>query len=122
MGPEVVWVVLGAAAIVVLGVIGALLSGRLPYDPMAPATSTVPDEGLPDGPVTAGDVPVIAFDTALRGYRMDQVDRVLDRLQGEIADRDRLIARLRAGTDPSREEDPGADRVRAASPGPGAAR
>jgi len=33
---------------------------------------------------------------ALRGYSMTQVDDVLDRLGGELADRDRRIAELEA--------------------------
>ena len=35
------------------------------------------------------------FDTALRGYRMDQVDRVLDTLQDRIAEQERELASLR---------------------------
>ena len=34
----------------------------------------------------AGEITAVRFDTALRGYRMDQVDAVLDRLQTRIAE------------------------------------
>ncbi|GAA1986094.1 DivIVA domain-containing protein [Catenulispora subtropica] len=41
------------------------------------------------------DVDSARFAVAFRGYRMDQVDRLLDRLAAEIDHRDRLIADLR---------------------------
>jgi DivIVA domain-containing protein len=41
------------------------------------------------------DVDRIRFGVGLRGYRMDQVDQVLDELRDQIARKDREIARLR---------------------------
>nr|WP_249777176.1 DivIVA domain-containing protein [Arthrobacter sp. C9C5] len=41
------------------------------------------------------DVDRIRFAVGLRGYRMDQVDQVLDELRDQIARKDREIARLR---------------------------
>jgi DivIVA domain-containing protein len=41
-----------------------------------------------------GDIDGARFAVAFRGYRMDQVDRLLDRLAAEIDHRDRLIADL----------------------------
>jgi DivIVA domain-containing protein len=40
------------------------------------------------------DIDGARFAVAFRGYRMDQVDRLLDRLAAEIDQRDRLIADL----------------------------
>jgi DivIVA domain-containing protein len=40
------------------------------------------------------DIDGARFAVGLRGYRMDQVDRLLDRLAAEIDHRDRLIAEL----------------------------
>ena len=40
------------------------------------------------------DIDGTRFAVSFRGYRMDQVDRMLDRLAAEIAERDRLIADL----------------------------
>jgi DivIVA domain-containing protein len=55
--------------------------------------------------VSAGDLVGLRFTPALRGYRMDQVDAVLDRLGQELADRDEELARLRDhGTPPEQEE------------------
>ncbi len=49
---------------------------------------------LPEGPLAAGSLDSLTFSPALRGYRCDEVDAVVDRLVGELADRDRRIATL----------------------------
>ena len=41
------------------------------------------------------DIDRIRFAVGVRGYRMDQVDQVLDELREQIARKDREIARLR---------------------------
>ena len=51
---------------------------------------------LPADPVAAADVAALRFTMALRGYRMDEVDAVLDRLSTEISVRDAEIGRLRS--------------------------
>jgi DivIVA domain-containing protein len=83
-------VVMAAVAAVVFG-ITALVFGRgeeLP--PLAPgATPTrLPVEG-----VTGADVRELRFPQAVRGYRMAEVDWVLDRLASELdqADHDRAV-------------------------------
>lgn len=53
-------------------------------------------EPLPRGGVPPHAVLEVRFDQAIRGYRMSQVDDVLDRLADELRDRDAEIARLRA--------------------------
>lgn len=42
------------------------------------------------------DVDRLRFAVGLRGYRMDQVDQVLDELRDQLAAKDRRIAELRA--------------------------
>lgn len=49
---------------------------------------------LPAGEVTRSDVDGLRFTLALRGYRMDEVDAVLDRLLDELDRRDARIAEL----------------------------
>ncbi|WP_138442419.1 DivIVA domain-containing protein [Sinomonas susongensis] len=49
---------------------------------------------LPERP-SADDVDRIRFSLGLRGYRMDQVDDVLERLRDRIAEQDAEIDRLR---------------------------
>jgi DivIVA domain-containing protein len=62
-------------------------------------------QDLPDGrPLAASDINGLRFGTALRGYAMDQVDDILDRLSREIAERDELITQLRALQPASGEE------------------
>jgi hypothetical protein len=51
----------------------------------------------PDQPIQAQDVAVVRLPVALRGYRFQETDRLLDRLAEELRERDELIARLRAG-------------------------
>ncbi|WP_228266602.1 DivIVA domain-containing protein [Ornithinimicrobium ciconiae] len=53
-------------------------------------------EPLPRGGLQPDQVIEVRFDQAIRGYRMSQVDEVLDRLAEELRDRDAEIARLRA--------------------------
>lgn len=59
-----------------------------------------PNPGRPlDWPATgptADDVDRVRFGIAVRGYRMDQVDRVLDDLHQALAERDRVIEELRS--------------------------
>ncbi len=53
-----------------------------------------------EGPVVAADLDGLRFPVVLRGYRMDAVDAVLDRLGTELAARDERIAELEnAGLD-----------------------
>ena len=49
---------------------------------------------LPADHLDAADLRALQFGVGLRGYRMDEVDEVLDRLTKEIADRDQKIADL----------------------------
>jgi DivIVA domain-containing protein len=49
---------------------------------------------LPDGKVEPVDIDDVHFAVAFRGYRMDQVDSVLDRLAEELIKRDQHITRL----------------------------
>ena len=79
-------VLFGAAAL-------ATHDGELLADP-APDRH---DVALPDGPLQPEDVAEVRFGMALRGYRMDEVDRVLARLATELTRRDARIAELEQG-------------------------
>ena len=81
-----VWILFALVAVLVVIVLAAVLTGRLSPDPMAPAVGTAPHQGLPERDWRAEDIDIVRFDTALRGYRMDQVDDVLDQLQRRIAE------------------------------------
>ncbi len=85
------WVMVGVIAVVVFGV-AAVASGQ--GGEMAPAYPDRPDTGLPPGPVGAADLGEVRFAVGLRGYRMDEVDEVLDRVGAELEARDARIADL----------------------------
>lgn len=83
--------------LVALGVvlaIGLLAVGRLGDLPPVEPDRT-PDR-LPDGPLDGHAVDAVRFDVSLRGYRMDEVDDVLDRVAADLAARDAVIAELRS--------------------------
>lgn len=92
-----IWVLFIVVAVLLVGVFAAMVAGRVSYDPMAAPVTTQPDTGLAEDFV-ARDVATVHFDTALRGYRMDQVDGVLDRLQDRLVEQERELAGLRATT------------------------
>ena len=81
------------AAIAVIAVVALLAVGRLGELPDVEgdrAPLALPD----DRPLDGDDVDGVRFAVGLRGYRMDEVDDVLDRLSGDIAARDARIAVL----------------------------
>ena len=100
------------AAILVIAV-GAMLAvgrlGELPDVEPDRAPLALPD----DRPMVRQDVDGVRFAVGMRGYRMDEVDDVLDRLATEVDQRDAKIAELEsriAGRGVPRPEptDPGA--------------
>ncbi|MFC9298552.1 DivIVA domain-containing protein [Streptomyces sp. NPDC057011] len=79
-------------AAVTLAVIGGGSEAVLP--------EAAPDrvaDGLPETrPVTRADIDALRLPVAPRGYRMAEVDDVLERLAAELAERDARIAQLTA--------------------------
>ena len=68
--------------VLALGAIAVVASGR--GTPMAPAYDDAPDSLVPaEGRVTADDLRRIRFPLAFRGYRMAEVDALLERLAEE---------------------------------------
>lgn len=69
--------------VVVLGAVAVVAAGR--GGSMAEAYDDRPDVRVrADGPLTAADLRGIRFTTAVRGYRMSEVDTLLDRLATEM--------------------------------------
>lgn len=81
---------LGVAAVLFLAAVLSTREGPV----LADASPDAADLVLPEGPVHAEDVAAVRFPLAVRGYRMAEVDLVLERLAAELADRDRRIAQL----------------------------
>ena len=72
--------------VLVMGGVAMVASGR--GGSMPPAYDDRPDLVLPEGrPLGAGDLRRVRFPLALRGYRMSDVDALLDRLATEFEDR-----------------------------------
>jgi DivIVA domain-containing protein len=68
--------------VLALGGVAVVAAGR--GTPMSPAYDDAPDTLVPrDGPVTADDLRRIRFPLAFRGYRMAEVDALLNRLAEE---------------------------------------
>ncbi|HET6652982.1 MAG TPA: DivIVA domain-containing protein [Nocardioides sp.] len=76
--------------VALMGVIAVVATGR--GGSMAEVYDDRPDSRVQaDGPLTAQDLRRVRFSTALRGYRMSEVDALLDRLAAErdvVADAD----------------------------------
>jgi DivIVA domain-containing protein len=69
--------------VAVMGGIAVVAAGR--GGSLAEAYDDRPDARVPaDGPLTAQDLRRVRFGTALRGYRMSEVDALLDRLAAEM--------------------------------------
>lgn len=81
--------------VVLLGLLLAVLLGRVPARGVLPPVTTESFSGLPRGGVDPQDLGDLRFDQVVRGYRMSQVDEVLARLSDELATRDAEIDRLR---------------------------
>lgn len=103
-------------AIVVVALIGGVAvvaSGR--GGSMAEAFDDRPDADVPaEGPLTPADLRRVTFGTVFRGYRMSEVDALLDRLAAELEPHDAH----RPGPGPA--SDPAPRDARRADAGPGA--
>jgi DivIVA domain-containing protein len=88
----VFWVMVLVIAVIVFG-IAAVAAGR--GGTLGEAYPDRPDLPLPpDRPLRADDLDVLRFSVGFRGYRMDEVDEVLDRITSELESRDKHIAEL----------------------------
>jgi len=88
-------VILVLVALALVAAVLAVASGRLPVDPLADPVRSTLDPGLPEHP-RACDVDAVRFDTAVRGYRIREVDARLDELRDDLAERERTLDRLQA--------------------------
>jgi DivIVA domain-containing protein len=87
--------------VLALGGVAVVAAGR--GAPMEPAYDDAPDSLVPaEGPLTAEDLRRVRFPIALRGYRMAEVDALLDRLAEE---REAAEAPQRAASDGGSEGD-----------------
>ena len=85
--------------VAVIGGAALLLAGRwrdgLPEVPADAARPASLEADVPVGTLTVSDIESIRLEQAPRGYRMEDVDVLVDRLTQEIEARDAEIDRLR---------------------------
>jgi DivIVA domain-containing protein len=94
----IVVAVMGGIAVVAAGAGGS----------MAESFDDRPDARVPaEGPLTAQDLRRVRFSTAVRGYRMSEVDALLDRLAAEREPRHEPRGADPAGEHPEPATDPG---------------
>jgi DivIVA domain-containing protein len=73
-------------AVAVMGVVAVVATGR--GGELAEEFDDRPDARVPAaGPLGAEDLRRVRFSTAFRGYRMAEVDALLDRLTAELEER-----------------------------------
>jgi len=87
------WFILFVGVIVVCFVVALILG--LVGGAMSRPTSSLSHEPLPDEPIDDADFDDLVFDVGVRGYRMSQVDGVVDRLRRELREKNAEIAVLR---------------------------
>ena len=96
MGTALIYLLVVAAVGAALFGLAALVFGR--GEELAPLPPGATPTRLPAGEIDGDDVRVLRFQQTLRGYRMDEVDWVLERLAEELdragAQRDGLLARV----------------------------
>ncbi len=93
------WVVV---LVIIIGAAAVIAAGR--GDAMADVYEDRPDTTIERGQLTADDLANVHFTTAVRGYRMDEVDAFLRRMESELLARDAAAAKLERGTTPEPEE------------------
>lgn len=86
-------IVAAAAVFYVVGLDKPGADSPVYEDTLGDPVANLPPVLLPAVPVP-GDIDRLRFSLGLRGYRMDQVDEVLDRLRDELAGKDARIAEL----------------------------
>ena len=69
--------------VLAMGAVAVVAAGH--GAPLGPAYDDRPDVDLPaEGPVTAEDLRGLRLTTAVRGYRTDEVDALIDRLAAQL--------------------------------------
>jgi DivIVA domain-containing protein len=96
VGTALIYLMVVAAVAAVFFGVAAVVFGR--GEELAPLPPGATPTRLPAGELDGEDVRELRFQQALRGYRMDEVDWVLDRLADELdragVERDGLLARV----------------------------
>lgn len=79
-----------AVVVAVLGVVIAIVVGRIDAGGMPEVARDRPAAQLSSAPLTDTDLAGVRFTQTLRGYAMDEVDDFIERLRAELSSRQRL--------------------------------
>src|SRR4051812_36816945 len=97
----------GLIVVLLIGAVAVVASGR--WGAMSTAYDDRPDMTVPARQaLTSTDIESARFAVGVRGYRMDEVDTLLERVAKEVAERDRRIADLERAVAPIVEAPDGA--------------
>jgi DivIVA domain-containing protein len=89
----------GLVVVLLIGAVAVVASGR--WGAMSTAYDDRPDMTVPARQaLTSTDIESARFAVGVRGYRMDEVDTLLERVAKEVAERDRRIADLERAVAP----------------------
>jgi DivIVA domain-containing protein len=89
----------GLIVVLLIGAVAVVASGR--WGAMGTAYDDRPDMTVPARQaLTSVDIETARFAVGVRGYRMDEVDTLLERVAKEVAERDRRIADLERAVAP----------------------
>ncbi|HET6985740.1 MAG TPA: DivIVA domain-containing protein, partial [Kribbella sp.] len=89
----------GLIVVLLIGAVAVVASGR--WGAMSTAYDDRPDMTVPARQaLTSTDIESARFGVGLRGYRMDEVDTLLERVAKEVAERDSRIADLERAVAP----------------------
>lgn len=80
-----------AVVVAVLGVVIAIVVGRISGAAMPEVAPDRPAAQLTAAPLTDSDLAGIRFTQTLRGYAMDEVDDFIERLRAELGSRPRPV-------------------------------
>jgi len=95
-----------ALVVAVIGAAAALAASRWPIG--APGRPDREVVRLPSRPLTDDDLATLRFTQSLRGYSMDEVDDVIERLRAELAARPSAAAPVERSGDPlTADREPG---------------
>lgn len=105
MGTLLVYLVVVVVVAAVVFLLASLAFGR--GEELAPLPPEATPTRLPEGAISPEDVRAVRFQQVVRGYKMSEVDWVLERLAGELQGLRRRVAELESEVAAARGRAPG---------------
>ncbi|MBW8173836.1 DivIVA domain-containing protein [Ornithinimicrobium sp. Arc0846-15] len=86
---------LACLVVLLVGVLIAVVADRIPITSVQKPVTSDSYPGVPDGALKAADIDDLKFNVVARGYKMSQVDEVIQRLQEQFVQQE-VTAETRA--------------------------